>query len=941
MRWAFTRFIIAFAWGLSLLITSSLAVATEGARLESRALEIAKSLEELSDTADTAITDSQNSAEFAHKYSRISIFTGFDSSGDISFLDNIEAYKNYSITSGNQADIELAHFFEDLAEIYNPYIPETSGKDEKALEFLGTHISNENWLIAHSARTISSVLLSYKRNMSSALEIAGDSFSIIPEDDSYDAQIARFYSYTLTTYLHSVLKSPELYISSLEELIAASKKIGHPIESINYLNNLIYSMRSVDDPKVISQLVEILLSVGEKMPSDPAGLVEMRAANALVRIGAFRRALPIAQKGLKASENEMISRYLKVAEIQSLAGTGATQDAELELTSLKQKLSESETEAKFAESELFKAKGLIAMSKGDARETFTNMDRHAELAIQRLLRSNNTDTSNLLANLENDKARQAEREAAREEMYRLEEEALKQKIAAGQRGLMIVLMLAIAAILIAAFMTYRSRVSQKLAVAAEAALAGEKAKTQFLAVISHELRTPLNGIIGIADLLSRTAPTSDLRDKISIINNSGQDLLKLVEQILDMSRIDANEMEVYPETVNLRDVIAGIDMLWRPTIEDKDVILTSHVDDSVPEYLTFDPLRLRQCVNNLVSNSAKFTKQGRVHIHVTAALNSQNNTAELQIIVADTGMGMRPEVVGNLFKPFIQADSSITRQYGGSGLGLAITRSLARMMGGDLTVKSRHGAGSEFTLTITAQQSQNAELLDVMDDMFGEIEIAAPDTAVKLVTENTSVPMETETAPILQPHVPNMPHDPNMIEADVSDIMLEDEVETITPNTADHDRLKDVDNLKGVRVLVVEDIHSNQDVMKIFLEPEGCEIMCADNGVEALQALESQDFDVVLMDIRMPEMDGIEATRLIRNQVTRNANIPIIALTADATAETNAQSMAAGANIFLTKPIIATELFDSIRFVRRQALHRAETQAVKDKVAKSVTRISA
>ena len=648
----------------------------------------------------------------------------------------------------------------------------------------------------------------------------------------------------------------------------------------------------------------------------------MRAANALIRIGDFQDALKISHKGLKIAEIPFISDHLEITKIQSLAATGSVNQAKADLDEFLQKKLLLNNKFQKANGEVYKAKALMAMSEGNSNATYYNMNRYAELSLQQLLQSNNTDTSNLLANLENDKARQAEREAAREDLYRLEQEALQSRIAAGQRGLVIFFMLTVAAILMAAFSAYRSRIATKLAVAAEAALAGEKAKTQFLAVISHELRTPLNGIIGIADLLSRTAPTDDLRNKVSIINNSGQDLLRLVEQILDMSRIDADELEIFPESVDIRDVISGVDALWRPTIETKDVVFTSHVDQAVPEFLTLDPLRLRQCVNNLVSNAAKFTSQGRVHMHVTADLSETDETT-LKVIVADTGLGIRPEIQSNLFQPFVQADSSITRQYGGSGLGLAITRNLARMMGGDLTVTSRQGAGSEFTLTFTAKHAADTELLDAMDDIFLELE-----NDVSVNTQNeTAFPtrLATQTAQAKVPDVTGIANTP-------------DEQDSVYPQNP---AKPDFDSLTGVRILIVEDIPSNQDVMKIFLEPEGCEIMCANDGVQALKALKTQDFDVVLMDIRMPEMDGIEATRLLRSEGNRNTHVPIIALTADATAETNAQCMAAGANIFLTKPIVALELYDSIRFVRRQAYSRLEAKSETQNQEPALSRRSA
>jgi len=893
------------------------AFANEGANasLSVRGLSTAKKLEKAALTFNALATNRSEleSLNERHKLNRLKIFEGFDSSGDISFLEDIRVYKAFAQEHNLSHDLELAIFFEEFSEVYNPYGKESLRNLDSALIFLERYRGSGNWLISHSATILSAVLEGYTRDFSTAVSLASDSLSIVPDDGSFDASIANLYSYTVDSFLYGSLKNTDLFLFAVDRLIELSAEIQYPIQSIELLNNLIYSMREIDDRKLTSELVNILLRVGENEKAKTPGLVEMRASKELIRIGAYEKALPLAQRGQSKAKNLNIWEYLTLAEAQSLAASGQSEAAEAALQVFFQHKVENGSHSGFDNSEVSKAKALIAMANGDADETFKMMDRYAELSIQRLLRSNNSDTSNLLANLENDKARQAEREAAREEMYRLEQDALTQRVNATQRGLALMVMLALAAIFTATFMTYRSRTSLKLAQSAEAALAGEQAKSEFLAVISHELRTPLNGIIGIADLLSRTAPTEDLRQKISIINDSGQDLLNLVEQILDMSRIDAEEMQIFPETTNIRDIVSTVDMLWRPTIEEKGVIFTSFVDPSVPQLLKLDPMRVKQCVNNLLSNASKFTHEGRIHMHITALPTEGDITTELNIIVADTGMGIRQDVQSNLFRPFVQANSSITRQYGGSGLGLAISRSLARMMGGDMTVVSREGAGSEFTLTVVVEEIEDVEVLNTMDELFSQFD---------------------EDAQTIRSTLQPAAH----AELVQDNLMLLSAKRGTSP---DGHHITDFDDLSGVRVLIVEDVISNQDVIKIFLEPQGCEIMCTNNGVEALEAVKAQSFDVILMDIRMPEMDGIEATRLIRSEASQNATVPIIALTADATAETNAQCMAAGANIFLTKPIIATELYDSIRFVRRQAQNRIDLKQASEQIAKNPIQISA
>lgn len=947
--------------------------------LQQYAVETALRLEQFYDLQEAENSEAaENSGALAQAHRKIRIFEGFDSSGDLSFLDDIIAYEAYALETKDRSAYALAALFKQVTDVYNPFIESKSSNIEAAAEVLEANIDSDNWRIAHFANSLMAVLKGYEKDFIAAANFASAGLSVVPENQAIEALAARYYSFSIASYLHFSTRSTLLALDSTDGVINAALKINYPLRIGSVLSNLIYASREIDDPATIKQLVNILIRSGETRPPKTPALIEMRAASALIRIGDYENALSLTQKGQAHAENKAISSYLKIWEIQSLAATGQTKNAKAEFSKFNTGLANGQFNS-VNENELFKAKALIAMSTCDARTTFRHMDRHAELSIQSILNSNNTNTATLLANLESNKMRQAEREAAREDLFRLEQLALQEKITAGQRGIVLLLLLVLGAAALAGFMTYRSRIATKLKLSAEAALAGEKAKSQFLAVISHELRTPLNGIIGIAELLSRTAPSEQLRKNIGIINKSGLDLLKLVEEILDMSRIEANELKICNEPSNIREIIDGIEMLWRPKIEEKDITFTVFVSEDIPQNLNLDPLRLRQCINNLVSNSAKFTKSGRIHMHIISAPHEDESgsRSQLSIIVADTGRGMRADVIDNLFKPFVQADNSITRQYGGSGLGLSITRSLARMMGGDVTVVSRQGAGSEFTLTIVCEVvpdnpaiDDNLEL-DDMEAILAEFEpfpeaspahqAAAPTAGLangvlssndelansagfddsldggladeeiaELFEDLASEPSAPDEA-LPQPAATASP----VAQADAVSHNLES-IETLTPKNDISE-----DDLNGINVLVVEDVLSNQDVMKIFLEPQGCNITCASNGFEALNAFQTRDFDVVLMDIRMPEMDGIEATRQIRAKAGRCSKVPIIALTADATAETNAQCMAAGANIFLSKPVIASELLDSIRFVLKQAREVKEPQSGAPIASKMTARLSA
>ena len=943
-----------------------------------RAIDLALQIEaEISKTEDPlatqSIADRIETNDITLAELRDIIIQRLDGSVNYDIDKLFKVYENTARDKQSSADLALLKYYKSFAFHYDPFEKNKTNK-EKALQSLDDAMSHENWIVRHQAYSLSSFLYAYENNFSLALQAARNSLATIPSETNPDTQYAKHYSYSSIAYLYSVTKNPELALDAYEALVSMTIRTEKPLDAIDYLNNIIFAFNSWGEDTLTLALIEILLRVEANKISDTPGLAYLRAAKANIGMGRFEKALDHINKSLAVATHPKIQRNLRLHEIQALAGSGEQKLALKKYAQFKLLLTQKDKNSIFIQRELALIDALIAVGEDRSKAAYMAMHRYNNLSVQPLLKANSSDTASLLANLENDKVRQQEREA----MLAMEQ---KNRLRMWAAALIIMAFILAAAIAYAIFASYRGRTAQKLTDAAEAALAGEKAKSQFLAVISHELRTPLNGIIGIADLLSRTAPTEDLRRKISIVNDSGHDLLKLVEQVLDMSRIDANEMEIFPEYTPLESIIESIDTLWRPTIENKDVIFTTHLDASVPNRIMVDPMRLRQCINNLISNASKFTHEGRIHMHIAAEPVVGTDTVTLRVIVADTGIGMSEEVAGNLFRPFVQADSSITRQYGGSGLGLAITRSLARMMDGDLTVITRKGAGTEFTFTLQALAAHDTDIMESVDAVFKNIDsenmgfedeskgnVAAtnkdeaaindidiiingshsnglgyqpskdagldmilgefPDTRLSNTSPHTrahirntgvgdalvDISAAVHSAPDrFDNNARNIPiPPPTRIQAPISKMPL--------PQTIDE---ANMDSLENLRVLIVEDVPSNHDVMKIFLEPQGCLVMGAENGIIAVSTTSKQEFDVILMDIRMPEMDGIEATKAIRARGGLNAHVPIIALTADATAETNAQCMAAGADIFLTKPLIATELYDAIRFVRRQALRRA------------------
>ncbi len=387
-------------------------------------------------------------------------------------------------------------------------------------------------------------------------------------------------------------------------------------------------------------------------------------------------------------------------------------------------------------------------------------------------------------------------------------------------------------------LTHRKKLEDDLRAAIGEAEASNKAKSEFLANMSHEIRTPLNGVLGMAQALEADDMPSAQREKVSIILDSGKSLMALLNDVLDLSKIEAGKLEISTVPGDFLHTMKRTRQLFQTQAEDKGLDLSVRYDSSFPQRLTYDPVRVRQCVSNMLSNAIKFTAKGRVEVSINATKHADGGHM-VSVEVTDTGIGMNPEVQAKLFSAFTQADGATTRQFGGSGLGLAISRQLARLMGGDMTVTSEVGRGSCFRLTFRA----------------GE---AAPE--VKGAPAPSLSPSATRTS------------------------------------------------LRGVRVLLTDDNAINRQVVKLFLAPQGCEIVEATNGKEALDKVSSEPFDIVLLDVHMPVMDGKEAIQRLRAAKQDWSRLPVIALTADAMSGDREKYLALGMTDYVSKPVDQREL---------------------------------
>ena len=399
----------------------------------------------------------------------------------------------------------------------------------------------------------------------------------------------------------------------------------------------------------------------------------------------------------------------------------------------------------------------------------------------------------------------------------------------------------------------------ELEVARDEAQLASVAKTEFLARMSHEIRTPMHAVLGMTDMLRKTQMDSHQESVVKTLKSSGESLLKLINDLLDVSKIEAGSLELEVVSFNLNSMISSLMANQKVLSDNKGLQLEYSIDERLPECILGDSHRLSQVLTNLSGNAIKFTDTGKVSIDICKL--EIDTEAKLCIEVSDTGAGIEEGRIDTIFDVFQQADGSITRRFGGTGLGLSIARDFIEAMGGEITVSSQVGQGSTFKVVVPLEEPEDGLQSDTV------VSISATDT-----------------------------------DAD------EDDAESAHAQQNANYR-GNINKFKGLYVLIAEDNLVNQMLMEAMLDEFECEVCVANNGEEALQELQAKKFDIVFMDCQMPVLDGFNATKQARD---KGVNLPIIAVTANAMQGDKAACLAAGMSDYVAKPFESQTIFNML-----------------------------
>jgi signal transduction histidine kinase len=601
-----------------------------------------------------------------------------------------------ALTPQNSESLDQAlRFSEGILDVFKTSEPDTL--KENLTQYFESFDARGDWYIQSTSDSLAGFVYISRNRLLDAAGHISTAMQLIPAELSPRVTAARLLASEGALALHGMQGNPEFMLEAARVQRHAKADVGEDVDRHELMTNFVYALNRARDYEGAAQVAELLIIEPRSQDAIP-GLSEVYMAETFNEMGDYVRANMLATTAVQGTPHPVVDQRGHHELLVALAGQGEINRARVLMDYRGWTYSSKDLLESVNAQSILHAEALIAMHRGESGYALALMKRRTDILIGRIQGANSGNMTAMLSNLENTRERQSEREGALQREAELRAVQLEQKTKLNRMLWVLIGGLTVAFNFLLAFLRYREKLNVKVQGLQEDALSSEKMKTEFLGVINHELRTPLNGIIGISDAMIHHANSPVMREQAQAVQESGQLLFDLLDSLITMSTIEGDRLSLDKDEVSLSTAISREIAEWDEAASKKGLTFTQFIAPELNNRVIADHKRIRQSLRYLLSNAVRFTHAGRVHLHATAEPDKDGHIIA-KIIVADTGQGISEDVQSRLFQPFLQADASMTRKYGGAGLSLAIARKLARMMDGDVVVKSREGRGTEFTFT--------------------------------------------------------------------------------------------------------------------------------------------------------------------------------------------------------------------------------------------------